>query len=348
MRGNEKAAMQMGECGKINLRMESFDTAACTSPRLMDSFVAGFNLVSNRIYLILMPAGLDALLWLGPRVGAGELLERRFAEWTQAVSGSLSPVALNSLVVFQQLVLENVRQQNLFSLLSTFPVGLPSMMAWKGGRQTPWGLAWEVQLASEVSVAAIGVGCLLIGLLTGCAYFALLARYTCSHPMRWNWLRFGWQCGQCLLLMGGWMGLLVFGGVPILLLLMFAASLSVEMAGLLMLLVGSGAIFLFFPLIFTLHGVFALGYAAFDGLYISMVLVRRCLPGTGLFVLVAVFLAQGLDMLWKSSSPNSWLLLMGIGARAFIYTAILAASFIYYRSGATWLAQQSRPRWRAI
>ncbi|MCA1955092.1 MAG: hypothetical protein LDL12_08095 [Anaerolinea sp.] len=348
MGANEKAAVQASECGKIEIRMESFDAATCASPRVMDSFVAGFNLVSNRIYLIAMPAGLDVLLWLGPRLSVSKLLERRFEDWLAAVSDSLSPAALNSLTIFQQLVLDYARQQNLLSLLSTLPVGLPSMLAWKGGRQTPWGMAREVQLASEGGVVAAWVGCLLVGLLAGCVYFALLAHFTSPHSLRWNWLRFARQCGQALVLMGVLMGLVVVGGVPTLLLLMLAASLSVEAAGLLMLALGAAAIFVLLPLVFTVHGVFAFGLAALDALYSSMLLVRRCLPGVGLFVLVAVLLAQGLDMLWKSSAPDSWLLLMGIGARAFIYTAILAASFIYYRSGAAWLALQSRPRWGAM
>lgn len=343
----EKVTAGWGECGKINLRMESLGADSCTSPRLMDSFVAGFNLVSNHLYLVLMPMGLDVLLWLGPRVGVSELLERRFLTWTRQV-GELSPSALSSLVTFQTLVMDAARQQNLLSILSTLPVGLPSMMAWKGGRQTPFGAAWDVQLASEGGAALFCLGCVLVGLALGCIYFSLLARMTAFSLPRWRWRLVVGQFLQSLILMAIFLALLLLAGVPALLLLMVAASLSVEVAGFFVILLAAGAVFLLFPLIFTVQGLFVTGLAAADALYMSMILVRRCLPGVGLFVLMALLLAQGLDMLWKSSASDSWLMLMGIGARAFIYTAILAASFIYYRSGLMMLAQQSRPRWKLI
>jgi len=65
--------------------------------------------------------------------------------------------------------------------------------------------------------------------------------------------------------------------------------------------------------------------------------VRFTLPNTGLFLLAFVLINQGLNFLWSTPPSNSWLLLVGIAGHAFISTALLAASFIYYRDINAWL-----------
>jgi uncharacterized membrane protein YdcZ (DUF606 family) len=66
-------------------------------------------------------------------------------------------------------------------------------------------------------------------------------------------------------------------------------------------------------------------------------LVRAFLPGTGLFLLLAIILAQGLDSLWLAAPDSSWLNLVGITGHAFIYTSLLAASYVYYLQGLVWM-----------
>ena len=71
----------------------------------------------------------------------------------------------------------------------------------------------------------------------------------------------------------------------------------------------------------------------------SIRMVRFTLPTTGLFLLVFVVINQGLNFLWNAQlSQNSWWLLIGIAGHAFVSTALLAASFIYYRDTNAWLA----------
>jgi len=68
----------------------------------------------------------------------------------------------------------------------------------------------------------------------------------------------------------------------------------------------------------------------------SIKVVRAYLPGTGMFLLAAILIAQGLDILWIAAPTDSWLTLIGITGHAFIYTALIAASFIYYQKGCEW------------
>jgi hypothetical protein len=66
-------------------------------------------------------------------------------------------------------------------------------------------------------------------------------------------------------------------------------------------------------------------------------MARFTLPTSGLFVLSIFLLSTGLNYLWSVPTDDSWMLLVGIAGHAFITTALLAASFVYYRDVNVWL-----------
>ena len=76
---------------------------------------------------------------------------------------------------------------------------------------------------------------------------------------------------------------------------------------------------------------------AFRSILGSLRMVRFTLPNTGLFLLVFVIINTGMNFLWNTPSENSWWMLVGIAGHAFVSTALLAASFIYYRDINAWL-----------
>lgn len=66
-------------------------------------------------------------------------------------------------------------------------------------------------------------------------------------------------------------------------------------------------------------------------------MMRYALPSLGWFVIVAMVLSQGLNFLWRIPPSDSWMTLFGIFGHAFVSTALLAASFIYYRDLNIWV-----------
>jgi hypothetical protein len=48
-------------------------------------------------------------------------------------------------------------------------------------------------------------------------------------------------------------------------------------------------------------------------------------------------LNEGLNLLWTVPADSSWFGLLGIAGHAFITTALLAASFIYYNDTSRWI-----------
>ena len=67
-----------------------------------------------------------------------------------------------------------------------------------------------------------------------------------------------------------------------------------------------------------------------------MVLTRMTLPTTSFFFLSVLVLSEGMNILWRVPPENSWLTLLGVAGHAFITSALLAASFVYYRDADHW------------
>lgn len=79
-------------------------------------------------------------------------------------------------------------------------------------------------------------------------------------------------------------------------------------------------------------------------------MTRMTMPTTAFFLLSILLISEGLDILWRVPPEKSWLTLLGVGGHAFITSALLAASFIYYRDADLWtqgtirmLKSQQRP-----
>jgi hypothetical protein len=103
------------------------------------------------------------------------------------------------------------------------------------------------------------------------------------------------------------------------------------------LILGFVAIWLVVPLFFAGHGIFLRSQSAFASVVSGVQMARFSLPNSSLFVLTVLFISIGLNYLWRIPGPDSWMLLVGIFGHAFITTALLAASFIYYRDMNGWL-----------
>jgi len=82
----------------------------------------------------------------------------------------------------------------------------------------------------------------------------------------------------------------------------------------------------------------------FTSVKVSANLPRRTLPTTVLFVLAVFLLSKGLDILWLVPSETSWLLIVGILGHAFVTTALIASSFVYYQDALRWIREIVRIR----
>jgi hypothetical protein len=202
---------------------------------------------------------------------------------------------------------------------------------------SPLGIQNIVQISSPVGLLGYMFLLILIGWLAGGLYFRWVSGTVLGDARREAEIGYGRAITQTFILSVIWTVALIIISVPILLLIMALTFISPALA--------SGALFvmlllsfwLIVPVFFTPHGIFIRKQNALYSIYTSLRMARFTLPTSGMFVFSVFILSTGLNYLWSVPASDSWMMLIGIAGHAFITTALLAASFAYYRDMNVWL-----------
>lgn len=321
----------------MNSTPENAPETSPAAPRLMPSFTAGFNTVASNIQLILLPVLLDLVLWFGPHLRLKTLLLPSVLE-----SIALARERGQMPEGIEQIWTSVLEHYNLLSTLNTFPVGVPSMMAGQGPLKTPLGDAQLIEVNNLLVVVGVWLAATLIGLVLGSLYFSGVARCSILQPANpagsqetgQAYLgRLAWETAQVVFLMVILFAVLLIMFLPAMFIAVILSLISPALSIVAMMAMSFLALWLMIPLVFSPHGIFVNRQNALNAMLTSARLVRFFLPGTGLFLLLTVVLYQGLGALWRTPPDTSWMALVGVLGHAFISTALLSASFIYYRSG---------------
>lgn len=303
-------------------------------PGLIATFIKGFDAIANHVTVIVVPVILDLFLWLGPHLRLKQLLENLVTEFT---SYSTPPASLGiDPTQVQQVWTQFLEQFNLFSLLRTFPVGIASLMSGMMPIQTPLGATVNLEAGSFLNVMGWWLILILAGWTLGSIYFYWVSGVALKPDQTRSFTQ---SITQSTLLSVIWLCLLFIVGVPAFLVLGVLALISPYLAEAAIFLASLFSLWLVLPIFFSPHGIFAYQDNALRSFLSSLRMMRYTLPASGLFLLCAFIISQGLDFLWRTPPENSWLTLVGICGHAFISTAILATSFIYYRDVNAWLQE---------
>ncbi len=305
-------------------------------PRLVQSFITGFDRVANHIELALFPIGLDLLLWLGPHFRTQQWLQQ-LRDQVNALT-DISALANNEAVLtsqeFWQMVIERF---NLLTLLRSYPVGIPSLMAGRNPVESPLGTPLFLEIPSLPLIIGLWLLLNLVGLVSGSLFYLLVTQAVLTKEIRWrqalkDW---PWASGQVIGLTIG-LFILFFA-------LSFPAScvLSVAtLAGVGQCLIAFGSVlflWLLFPLFLSAHGIFVNHDPLVTSIRKSVRLSRvAAFPVSMMFMLI-ILLTQGLDLLWNVTNENSWLSLFGILGHAFVTTGLLAGTFHFYQEANQWI-----------
>jgi len=300
-------------------------------PGLIASLVRGFDSVANHVLVILPPLLLDLFLWLGPHLRLKSFFQPLIDQLPSMAKAF--PSNFPDLTTVQQAWTTFMDQFNLFIILRTFPVGATSLWGLAMPSQTPLGAPQSLDAGSFIEIVGWAVLLALLGWLVGALYYYWISNVTLhpeSHSL-WKSIQ------QAIFLSIIWLGIVIVFGLPAFMLVSVISFFS-PLLGQIMFFAGALLlIWLVMPVFFSAHGIFILQLDAFRSILGSLRMVRFTLPNTGLFLLVFVLINTGLNFLWNTPSQNSWLMLVGIAGHAFVSTALLAASFIYYRDINAWL-----------
>ncbi len=311
------------------------------------SIIGGFETVNARLTLVLLPLLLDLWLWLGPRLSVEPLAQAAAAWLGELVQQPDGEILSPSVEVMQQALLQLGESFNVFTYLSTAPLGLPSLMSSLPARATPLGpgLWWPIG-DPLVFMALFGL-LVLLGLWGGALYFGAVAqqvrdaRLDLARLLRevWSdWLRF-----IVLMLLLITVGVVI--GAPTLLIAGILAQVNRLIGDLVTLAAATLVLWMLIYFSFTPHGIVLQRRGLGGALWDSVHLVHRNLPQTAGLYAAIMLISVGLGWVWRLPSAATWWMAIGLGAHALVSTALLAATFVFYKDRYRyWIAAQTTPR----
>ncbi|MBN1303285.1 MAG: hypothetical protein JXA13_02535 [Anaerolineales bacterium] len=314
--------------------MEKLPTELPHPPGVIRSLQTGFDAVARHFTVLLIPILLDILLWLAPRLSTGDLWKAGLVTFGNAVV--LTGADGTSVERFRELMLE-AQNFNMLTMLSTFPIGISSLMASKQPTQSPLGEPLIIQVPTIQHFLGWLVILVLLGWVLGAIYYQWISGITLQktvHPGNDN-LR---AIVNTLFLLMIWTVVLMALILPVTflasILMLINSPMLVQAA---LIFFGITAVWLAVPVFFSPHGIFIRRQSALASLLSSLRLARYTLPNSGLFIMTLFIFGQGFTILWSVPRDNSWLVMAGIFGHAFISTALLSASFVYYQDMTSWL-----------
>ena len=303
---------------------------------VIDSLNAGFSAVARKPGLLLIPLLLDLFLWIGPRLSITPVVADLAARLQKITGGT----ADSSAALFEQSMSEILGSYNMFSALSTWPLGTPSLLAGNDLEAGPLGTLVTIQVQALDELLAWLLSLTLAGLLIGSLYLGLIARWTGGDhvPLR-TWARFTWihwariVALVFVVLLGAFCLSVSFFLAVEIIAMIFAPLASLLLVG------GIGiAMWGLFHLFFAAHGILLEGLSVSQAIGNSVTLVRQYrFSSVGLLV-ITVIISLGLGTIWHIPPTKSWMRLVAIAGNAFINTGLAAATFVFYRERTTRLA----------
>ena len=308
------------------------------APNLIGAIRSGFDAVANHILLILFPIALDLILWVGPRL--------RLTDLIKSVSNQLfgmyalqDPTTPELIAPIQEAWSGIAEQFNLLTALRSYPVGVTSLIVSLMPLDTPIGspVSWEITSPVEVFIAWLVAS--ILGVILGTLFFTVVAQAATSGGIRWRQAleMWPWASVQMLFLTILAVVLVILIIIPGSFILSLIVLSGISFSQCLLLFYAGFAVWLIMPLVFSPHGIILNRNNVVHSIKASVKLLRKSLPMTMLFIMAVFLLSKGLDILWLVPSETSWLLLVGILGHAFITTALLASSFVYYRDAMQWI-----------
>ena len=304
-------------------------------PGIIGSLRTGFDATAAHITVILMPLALDLLLWLGPHVSMNQIVQPVLMDFGDLASGGgMKPADIQSALDMYRNFFQSF---NLLDILRTFPIGISSLMSGTMPTKSPLGAPAIFQIDSPGLLLGLFFLLTLIGWILGGLYFQWVAALVTPENAAESTASAGRAVLQTLLYSVIWSLLAWTIGLPVALILYIFFTINTLLGEGVLLVLGFLSMWLIVPIFFSLHGIFIRRQNALASILGGFRMTRFTLPTSSLFVLIVMLLSIGLNFLWSVPDSNSWLALVGILGHAFITTALLAASFVYYHDMNAWL-----------
>jgi hypothetical protein len=313
------------------------------TPNVFKSILNGFDAITKHLALLLFPVGFDLVLWFAPHLQLKTLIEGMIAEMAEV--SALFPADFAEMVNAGREIWQTAAERfNLFLAFRSLPVGifslLTSILPVKNPLGTP--LFWDIPSLGNAILLSLLL--FLIGSALGGLYFSGVRQAALFDQVRWSSIVREWPrvSLQVVYLSAIWLllflAVLVVGSCAATGITLF----SIPLGQMVIVLFGVAGFWLVFPLFFSPHGIFSGGQKAWQSLLISVRLTNLTFIRTSLFIVLAILVNQGLNVVWQMAPEDSWLMLISITGHAFVTTGMLSASFVYYQDLLRWMDEIKR------
>jgi hypothetical protein len=303
-------------------------------PGIINSIKMGFDIIATHISAILLPLLLNLFLWLGPRLRMDALFNSVKPDvisiWK---TGGISAEDVQKAMDLYESMIPRI---NLFWIFHTIPIGISSLFLPQGTSQTPFGNPTILQVSAASLFGWLFI-LTLLGWIGGGLYFRSVAWLAMENMEAAQPLHISHAIIQTILISIVWGILSVVVGLPVFFILSLVLQFNAVVANIIVLVLSLASMWVIVPLFFWPHGVFIKGQNVITSILSSVQMMRFTLPTSSMFVLMVFLLTFGLNFLWSIPPEDSWMMLLGIFGQSFVTTALLAASFIYYRDMNIWL-----------
>jgi hypothetical protein len=303
---------------------------------VIESLSQGFETVAGQLVLILLPLLVDMLLWVGPRITFGPVLETYY----QQVFAVDNPIIAAS----EDEELEAVWGElsaSMLGLVEDIPViylplsGVPSLLAGRTAAVLPFEHApetWEIQTGWGIILSNLAL--ISGGILLGSLYLALIAYQVKDGRINIGRLilRFPLISMQMTLLiilvaiiyLAVMIPFMLIGGI--LSLFSIAVGQVVSIGGLIVVMWVS-----MFG-VFTIHGMLLNENKLPASIWDSIRVVQWNVSATLLLFLLVFIVSSALTRyVWSLPEPDTWMVLLGIMGHAFVTTGLTAATFVFFK-----------------
>jgi hypothetical protein len=296
---------------------------------VIKSVAAGFDKIAAQPLLLIPPILLDLFLWFGPRLTIPTIFE----ELSKFI---IAPTGMEEAIVEQirSSFIELGARVNLFSVMSSFPLGISTLMAGRRPITSPVGDGSVIQLTNPLVMFMSLVVILAIGQGIGAQFHRWIARQTAPGEEQID----QWKATVKAILLAVVVFSLAF-------LILFGFSLVAVLASLLLPLFGFMVAFLgfsfilwaFIYLIFTPHGIILNRLGIVRAMMESTTLVRwNILPVVG-YLGLAYGITYLTNLVWVLPDEGSWFSILAVVGHAFVSATLLAGSYAFYQDRRSWL-----------
>jgi hypothetical protein len=324
-------------------------------PGIVDTLTAGFQAINRVPWVIGLPALLDLLLWLGPRLSVTALMQRGLTALSELVAGmgqSAGPGGAEQVSQFQQQIDLLRSQSELSNLAGLLIVGFGIAWNWLALRGAvpldKSGLGGSLEVATGPAVLGIAIGLVLLGIALACVWLGFIAQQV--RDGRVDVPRLGRAAPRY------WLAIVAFFALLIALFIAIALPLS-ALAAVAQLAAPAVGAFLavFVALGFQLLLFWCVLYLFFfgDAIVVSEVgPVRAALNSVRVvsthfwstlgFIIITWVIMSGMGVIWSSLSRAPVGIVVAIFGNGYIVSGLAAASMLFYRNRIARLVESGR------